>query len=145
MDRIQNNTSNEEGIRTISVEIDRGKREIQGDKDCHLQLFTNEKTRIIQQIQTEAYEAMQRIEKATAKTLANIQTTRRIQPPLHNQENTPRTNGDTHHNNGRKTHIRRTQIVPLDMAHKTTHHSSSDLRTITMTIQCDLNIDSKSE
>jgi hypothetical protein len=76
MERIQNNTSKEEGIHTISVKIDRGKREIQRDKDWHLQSITNEKTRIIQQIQTEAYEAMQRIDKATAKTLANIQAKR---------------------------------------------------------------------
>jgi hypothetical protein len=53
MERIQNNTSKEEGIHTISVEIDWGKREIQGDKDPHLQSLTNKKTRIIQQIQTE--------------------------------------------------------------------------------------------
>jgi hypothetical protein len=52
---------------------DKGKQEIQGDKDQHLQVFTNEKTRIIQQIQTEANEAMQCIKEATAKTLANIQ------------------------------------------------------------------------
>jgi hypothetical protein len=66
---------------------------------------------------------------------------RRTQHPHHYLENTPRTNGDTHHNNGRKKYICKTLVVLPDMAHKMTHHSNNHRRTKTMAIKCNRNID----
>jgi hypothetical protein len=114
MECIQNNTAKEEGIHTISVKIDRGKCKIQGrtnTSNCSLmrkeEAYNRFKRKCMRQCS-----ALRRRRPRPLPTFKpkDMITTRRIQPPHHYLENTPRTNGDTHHNNGRKTHICKTHM-----------------------------------